>query len=295
MTVSYMTCHRRLLVLFSLLLLLCGNAVAHPALWQVKSGDSTVYLFGTVHLLPNDTDWHFPALDQALSKSQSLYIELTDDDQGTMTALVLHYGMDTEHPLSSLLNESDNAALAKAAQLAGLPGGTTALEPMKPWLAALTLTVAPLMKAGLDPAAGVDKQLQAQMTRAGKPVHGLETAEQQIRFLADLSQSMQIAFLRDTLRDVEKDKGELLSLVDAWKNGNVAAIAKLENDELKTQEPALYQKLLVQRNQNWAARIKDLLRQPGTTVFVAVGAAHLAGPDSVQAQLAKIGVTAQQD
>jgi uncharacterized protein YbaP (TraB family) len=294
MTVSYKTCHRRLLVLFSLLFL-CGHAVARPALWQAKLGDSTVYLFGTVHVLPNDTDWRFPALDQALAKSQSLYIELTDDDQGTMTSLVLRYGMDTEHPLSSLLNDSDNAALAKAAQLAGLPGGTTALQPMKPWLAALTLTVAPLMKAGLDPAAGVDKQLQAQMTRAGKPVHGLETAEQQIRFLADLSQPLQIAFLRDTLRDVEKDKEELLSLVDAWKNGNVAAIAKLENDELKTQEPALYQKLLVQRNQNWAARIKDLLRQPGTTVFVAMGAAHLAGPDSVQAQLAKIGVTAQQD
>lgn len=290
-----MPLHRRLLVLLPLLFLLCGNAIARPAMWQAKFGDSTVYLFGTVHLLPNDTDWRFPALNDALSKSQTLYIELTDDDQASMTALVMRYGMDTEHSLSTLLSDSDNTALAKAAQLAGLPGGTAALQPMKPWLAALTLAVAPLMKAGLDPAAGVDKQLQAQMTRAGKPVHGLETAEQQIRFLADLPEPLQIAFLRDTLRDVEKDKAELLSLIDAWKRGDVAAIAKLENDELKTKEPALYQKLLVQRNQDWAARIKDMLRQPGTTVFVAVGAAHLAGPDSVQAQLAKIGVVAQQD
>ncbi|GLQ90065.1 TraB/GumN family protein [Dyella flagellata] len=290
-----MSLYRRLLVLISLLFLLCGNALAHPALWQVKNGNSTIYLFGTVHLLPNDTDWRFPALNEALSKSQVLYIELTDDDQAGMASLVLHYGVDTDHPLSTLLNESDNAALAKAAQLAGLPGGTTALQPMKPWLAALTLAVAPLMKAGLDPAAGVDKQLREQMTHAGKPVRGLETAEQQIRFLADLPNSLQLAFLRDTLRDVDKDKEELLSLVDAWKLGDVAAIAKLENDELKTQEPALYQKLLVQRNQAWAARIKDLLRQPGATVFVAVGAAHLAGPDSVQAQLAKIGITTQQD
>ena len=290
-----MPLHKRLLILLPLLFLLCGNAIARPAMWQAKFGDSTVYLFGTVHLLPNDTDWRFPALNDALSKSQTLYIELTDDDQASMTALVMRYGMDTEHPLSTLLSDSDNTALGKAAQLAGLPGGTTALQPMKPWLAALTLAVAPLMKAGLDPAAGVDKQLQAQMTRAGKPVHGLETAEQQIRFLADLPEPLQIAFLRDTLRDVEKDKAELLSLIDAWKRGDVAAIAKLENDELKTKEPALYQKLLVQRNQDWAARIKDMLRRPGTTVFVAVGAAHLAGPDSVQAQLAKIGITAQQD
>jgi uncharacterized protein YbaP (TraB family) len=290
-----MPLHKRLLVLIPLLFLLCGNALARPAMWHAKLGDSTVYLFGTVHLLPNDTDWRFTALNDALSKSQALYIELTDDDQASMTSLVMRYGMDTEHPLSTLLSDSDNTALGKAAELAGLPGGTTVLQPMKPWLAALTLAVAPLMKAGLDPAAGVDKQLQAQMTRAGKPVHALETAEQQIRFLADLPEPLQIAFLRDTLRDVEKDKAELLSLIDAWKRGDVAAIAKLENDELKTKEPALYQKLLVRRNQDWAARIKDMLRQPGTTVFVAVGAAHLAGPDSVQAQLAKIGVVAQQD
>jgi uncharacterized protein len=289
------TSRRFLLSLLPLFFLLCGNALAHPTLWQAKSGNSTVYLFGTVHLLPNDTDWRFPALNQALAQSQMLYIELIDDDQASMTSLVLRYGLDTAHPLSTQLSESDNAALAKAAQLAGLPGGVTTLQPMKPWLAALTLSVAPLLKAGLDPAEGVDKQLKLQMTTAGKPVRGLETAEQQIQFLANLSSPMQVAFLRDTLKDVDKDTAELLSLVDAWKQGDVAAIAKLENDELKTQEPALYQALIVQRNVKWADKIKDMLKQPGSTVFVAVGAAHLAGPDSVQAQLAKLGFTVQHD
>jgi uncharacterized protein len=285
---------QRSLVLISLLFLLCGNVLARPALWHVKTADSTVYLFGTVHLVPNDTQWRFPALDQALAHSQSLYIELTDDDQASLAPLVLRYGVDTAHPLSTLLSDSDNAALAKAAQLAGLSGGASTLQPMKPWLAALTLSVAPLLKAGLDPNEGVDKQLKAQMTGAGKPVFGLETAEQQIQFLADLPAPMQLAFLRDTLRDVDKTKDELLSLVSAWKQGDIAAIARLENDELKTQEPALYQQLLVQRNIAWAGKIRDMLKQPGT-VFIAVGAAHLAGPDSVQAQLAKMGITVQQD
>ena len=290
-----MRIHRRFFVaLLPLLFLLCGNALAHPALWQVKSGNSTIYLFGTVHVLPNDTDWHFPTLNQALAQSQTLYLELTDDDQANMSALVMRYGLDTEHPLSTQLSESDNTALTRAAQVAGLPGGAATLQPMKPWLAALTLTVAPLMKAGLDPAEGVDKQLKLQMTTAGKPVRGLETAEQQIQFLADMPNALQLAFLRDTLRDADKDVAELRSLVDAWKHGDVAAIAKLENDELKTEEPALYQELLVQRNTAWAAKIKDMLKQPGT-VFVAVGAAHLAGPDSVQAQLAKLGIAVQQD
>lgn len=280
--------------MLSLAFLLCGNALAHPTMWQAKVGNSTVYLFGTVHLLPNDANWRFPALDQALKQSQSLYIELTDDDQASVAPLVLQYGIDSAHPLSSQLSDSDNAALAKAAQLAGLPGGATTLQPMKPWLAALTLSVAPLLKAGLDPAEGVDKQLKAQMSNAGKPVIGLETAEQQIQFLANLPVPMQLGFLRDTLRDVDKTKEELLSLIDAWKQGNVAAIAKLENDELKTKEPALYQQLIVQRNTTWAGKIRDMLKQPGT-VFIAVGAAHLAGPDSVQAQLAKLGITVQQD
>src|SRR5215469_16946487 len=175
---------RFLVALLPLLFLLCGNALAHPALWQVKSGNSTVYLFGTVHILPNDTDWRFPALNQALTQSQTLYIELTDDDQANMASLVMQYGLDTEHPLSTQLTESDNAALTRAAQLAGLPGGASTLQPMKPWLAALTLSVAPLLKAGLDPAEGVDKQLKLQMTNAGKTVHGLETAQQQIEYLA---------------------------------------------------------------------------------------------------------------
>lgn len=285
---------RSLALLWPLFFLLCGNALAHPVLWQAKIGNSTVYLFGTVHLLPSDTQWRFPALDQALAQSQTLYIELTDDDQASITPLILRYGLDAAHPLSTQLSQRDNIALNKAAQIAGLPGGAQALEPMKPWLAALTLSVAPLMKAGLDPSQGVDKQLKMQMTAAGKPVYGLETAEQQIQFLANLSSPMQLAFLRDTLRDVDKDTAELLSLINAWKQGDVAAIAKLENDELKTGEPELYQRLLVERNENWAAKIKDMMRRPGT-IFIAVGAAHLAGPDSVQAQLAKIGVVVRQD
>jgi uncharacterized protein len=290
-----MRIHHRFLAALAAFFLLCGSACAHPALWQAKIGNSTVYLFGTVHLLPNDTNWRFPALDQALAQSKALYIELTDDDQASVGALVLRYGLDPEHPLSAQLSSSENETLAKAAQVAGLPGGVQTLQPMKPWFAALTLSVAPLLKAGMDPSLGVDNQLKTQMKAAGKPVYGLETAQQQIGYLANLSSPMQLAFLRDTLRDVDKSADELRSLVDAWKQGNVAAIAKLENDELKTREPALYQQLLVERNETWAAKIKDMaIRQPGT-VFIAVGAAHLAGPDSVQAQLAKLGVIVQQD
>ena len=284
-----MSIRHRIAAVLALGLLLVAPLSARPALWAIRQAHSTVYLFGTVHLLPDDTEWHYPALDRALAASDSLTIELTDDNPPTMQALVLPYGLDPAHPLAQKLDADENATLARAAQAAGIPGGTRTLQIMRPWLAALTLAVAPLVKAGLDPAHGVDKLLKAQMLAAGKPVNGLETAEQQIRFLADLSPAVELAFLRSTLHDVDRGNAELTTLIGAWKSGDTAAIARLEDEELRRTEPQLYRRLLVDRNRAWAGRIAALLHQPGTA-FIAVGAAHLAGPDSVQAQLRQLGV-----
>ncbi|MDE1894850.1 MAG: TraB/GumN family protein [Xanthomonadaceae bacterium] len=276
-------------LLLCLALLLPAGVLARPALWVVKHADTTIYLFGTVHLLPHDTSWRYPALEQALAKSQTLYIELTDDDQATVSALVLRYGLDPAHPLGSLLDAAQLRQVQRAVAQAGVPGGMQAVGMMRPWLAALTLTTAPLLKAGLDPQQGVDRQLQAQMLAAGKPVLGLETADQQIHLLADMPDTLQLKFLQATLKDADKDGSELTGLIDAWKDGDTGRIARIEAEDLRQQAPALYQRLLVQRNRTWAARIAAMLQQPGTT-FIAVGAAHLAGPDSVQAQLRQLGI-----
>jgi uncharacterized protein YbaP (TraB family) len=275
-------------LLACLALLAPATVLAKPALWVVRDADTTIYLFGTVHLLPSDTDWHYPALDRALADSQSLVVEITDDDPVNMTALVLRYGIDGAHPLSSLLSAGDMSRLERAARLAGLPG-TGSLNIMRPWLAALTPNVAPLVTAGLDPKLGVDRQLRATMEMAGKPVRALETAEEQIRFLSDMPTAVQLEMLRATLHDTDDAKVQLKALIDAWKNGDVAAIGRMENELMKRKEPRLYRRLLVQRNEIWAGKIKAMLDTPGT-LFIAVGAAHLAGADSVQVQLRKLDV-----
>lgn len=265
---------------------------ARPALWIASKGHSTVYLLGTVHLLPADSDWRWPALGQALARSQDLTIELTDDDPASLQPLLVRYGMDPARPLSDKLDAADRQALERAAQQARLPGGAAALQPMQPWLAALTLTMTPLTQAGLDPDAGVDKQLRAQMSAAGKPVHGLETAEQQLRLLADLPQAQQLDFLRQSFGEVADGTDKVQALIDAWKNGDVAAIAHIEDTDLRKDSPQLYQSLIVQRNQAWAHTIAERMNQPGVH-FVAVGAGHLAGPDSLQVQLEKLGYQVQ--
>jgi len=104
-----------------------------------------------------------------------------------------------------------------------------------------------------------------------------------------MPEPMQLAFLRTILHDIDKSPAEFARLIDAWKRGDVGSIARLEDQVMRAQNPKLYQRLLVQRNLTWARRIAALMRHPGT-LFIAVGAAHLAGPDSVQAQLKLLGV-----
>lgn len=278
-------------LLACLALLLPAVAIARPALWMVKDADTTIYLFGTVHLMPKDASWRDPTLDNALAQSTTLYVEVTDDNPGNMADLVQRLGMDPAHPLSSQLSPLEAHRLDLIATRTGVPGGMRKLNAMRPWLAALTLTLVPLKHAGLDVKHGVDRQLRARMSRAGKQVVGLETAEQQIHLLADMPRAMELALLRSTMRDVDKGPAQLTELIAAWKAGDMDALSRIANDTLRKQEPQLYQRLLVQRNQTWARQIAGLLQQPGT-VFIAVGAAHLAGADSVQEQLRKLGIEA---
>jgi uncharacterized protein YbaP (TraB family) len=273
----------------ALTLIASSPALADPALWVAKSATATVYLFGTVHVLPEGAKWHYPALDQALADSDTLYMEEDDDDPVGMQMLVLQYGMDLQHPLSQQLDDSDRARLDAAAKAIALPGGATTLNAMKPWLAALTITVAPIVKAGYDPESGADKQLQQTFKADGKTVDAFETAEQQVRYFANLPAALQMDLLRNVLDDYAKGPKQIEALIRAWQSGDVDAIARNVNGSMREQYPDLYEVLLVERNRNFAKQIATLLQGHGT-IFVAIGAGHLAGPDSVQAQLSKLGI-----
>lgn len=275
----------------ALVVALCASAsaLADPALWVTKSPSATVYLFGTVHVLPEGAPWHDPALDKALAASGALYVEEDDDNPVSMQMLVLKYGMDLQHPLATRLNNADRARLDAAAKTIGVAGGMATLNAMKPWLAALTISIAPIIKAGYDPKSGADRQLESQFKAAGKPVDAFETAASQIRIFAGLSHTLQIDLLHNALDDYAKGPAQIKKLIEAWQAGEVAAIARNVNGDMRKHYPKLYEVLLVDRNRHFARRIARLLKQHGT-VFVAIGAGHLAGPDSVQAQLTKLGV-----
>ncbi len=265
-------------------------AAADPAVWVVRDADSTLYLLGTVHVLRPDTVWRTPVIDRALGEADELWIEVEADDPAAMQPLVRRYGLDPDHPLSSKLSAEQKARLDAAA--AGMGASGAALEPLRPWLAALTLSMGPLVKAGYDPASGVESKLKAAARDAGKPIRTLETLEQQIGFFADLPPAVEMAFLLSALDEMETGPAMLDALVAAWSAGDAQALDELMVADLAADYPELHDALLVRRNRDWAGQIQTLLDGKGVSV-IAVGVAHLVGDDSVQAQLAARGIAAE--
>ena len=259
-----------------------------PAMWVVRDADSTLYLFGTVHLLRPTTAWGTDRVDAAFASADKLILEISNpDDQAAVIPLIQQHGLSPATPLSSLLTAEELAKLDAAGQTIGLSAAQ--LDPFRPWFAALTLSVAPLAKAGYDPQSGVELILKARAEAAGKPVTGFETIDQQIRILAGFPEADQLAFLRTTLEEFESATTDLDKLVEAWAAGDVDAIEELGVEPMREGSEALYQALLVRRNTSWADQIQSELEGSGT-VFIAVGAAHLAGDDSVQDILERRGV-----
>lgn len=278
---------KRLSVAFALCLAAVA-ARAEPAMWVIKDADSTIYLIGTLHILKHDTEWNAEKVTKTVKESTELWLEIADfDDQSAMVGLVSKLGMDAEHPLSGKLNDEQKQKLAKIAGAFGMP--TATLEPMRPWMAAFLLAEMQFLKAGYDPKAGVETTLKAQAVAEGDKIRGFETAEEQIHLLADMPEADQVAFLVAMLDDLEKGMDLVEKLARAWIDGDTDTIARLSDDEMKKEAPNVYRKLIVQRNIAWSEKIAAMLKGAGVQL-IAVGAAHLAGPDSVQAQLARRGI-----
>lgn len=255
---------------------------ADPALWVVKDKDTTVYLFGTIHVLKPGLSWFDEAVKAAFDRSDALVMEMVAPDSATMRALVTEAGLSAGGPpLSEQVPPEKRAIYAKA--LADQGQSAAVFDRMKPWLAAVTLSMAPLQTLGFDTSNGPEAALSAEAARAGKTVTGLETAAQQFGYFNSLSTSAQITFLTSTLDELPTLSTSMNRMVDEWSRGDPDALAREMNDDLK-ESPEVAKTLLYDRNARWAAWIAERMKTPGT-VFVAVGAGHLAGPGSVQARL----------
>jgi uncharacterized protein len=266
-------------------------AASGPAMWKVADEDTTIYLFGTVHILPKEVEWMDETISAALASSDILVTELPMDpaadaemQQLTMTKGMLPKGT----TLRSLLTEDQVKTYEAAFKKIGFPTAAAAqFDSFKPWFAGLTFSMLPLLQQGYSPDKGVEKVL---LSEAGSIERGaLETAEFQLGIFDNLPQPVQISFLMETIEGIDEVKTSLDQMVDAWVKGDADALAAIMNEGMG--DPEFADALLYSRNANWAEWIEARLVQPGT-VFIAVGAGHLAGEKSVQDMLAAKGIEA---
>ncbi len=260
-----------------------------PALWVVKDSDTTIFLFGTVHILKPGLSWFDDGVKAAFDQSDELVMELVDPPAGEAQALFAKYGIDhSGTPLSSKLSDADKPAFKKAMEGLGLP--EAAFEPLDPWAVAVTLQVYGLQKTGYDANSGVETTLTAAAKATNKKISGVETMGSQLAIFDSLPQDTQVRFLVESIKGLDQLGAGMDELVSKWSQPDPEALARLMNEGLS--DPILFSRLLTQRNAAWSRWIEQRMKQPGT-VFMAVGAGHLAGTVSVQQMLSAYGITTE--
>lgn len=258
---------------------------SRPALWKVADDDTTIYLFGTVHALPDGIYWYIGKVADSFNQSQELVTEILESGDEGRSAVLATAVLPQDKTLRGLMGDAERAAYERALAKMNLQPG--ALDRFKPWYAAIYLATRPILDQGYNPANSVETTLAAQAKAMSRPHTALETAEYQLGLFDSLPQEVQLRYLAEVVRTMPEAKNEIAGMVEAWKKGDAEELARIMNKD--ENEPALMEKLLYARNRTWAQWIRARLDRPGT-VFVAVGAGHLAGEGSVQDDLGKMGI-----
>jgi uncharacterized protein YbaP (TraB family) len=257
---------------------------AHPALWTVHSAKATAYLFGSVHLLPPNIDWHSAAIDGALKASDVFVFEapMGAEGQAQTEAFVRENGMlPSNKALPALLDDRARKDYREA--LAASHADAAALVHMRPWLAAIIMETSALQSSHYSRAGGVDLQVWDYANAQQKKIETFETVEEQLALLMPKDAKLETEEFEAELKEVKSSSGEVGALVDAWCDGRISEVARLMNEGLST-TPGAMKLLIDDRNTRWAKRLDTMLAEPHT-YFVTVGAGHLGGPHGLPALL----------
>lgn len=267
--------------------LCAGVARAEPPIWVARDADSEMVIFGSFHVLPPGLLWRPAALDAALSRADDLWFELpvdeaTERETGRLAGAL--GVLPAAQSLSALLGPRDAARLARLAQAYGVD--RMLLDRLEPWLAEVSLAAGVYRRAGAGAEHGVERAVSAAAPPAVRR-EAFETPAEQIDFFDKTPLADQLASLRATLDEIEADPKAYERLIAAWMAGDIKALER-ETAALRKASPVLFQRLVVQRNVRWTARLDTRLKGRGRTVVV-VGAGHLVGEDGVPARLRALG------
>ena len=267
---------------------------AHPlTLWEVQGQNNSVFLLGSVHLLREQDYPLASTIDAAYAEAEVLVMELDMDDldpfktQALLNELGVLKGDET---LRDVMGEDLYQQARVAAEAIDIP--LDMLAKTEPWYAAMTVELLALSRIGFDPSLGVEMYMLGKATADNKRIDGLETMEQQLGFLDGMSLQAQREMLLSTLEESAGIEALMDEVLVAWHHGDIETLASSMLEEMSRNEE-LNKALLVDRNANWVASIRQLL-DDSDDYLVVVGALHLIGPLGVPRQLQGLGYDVQQ-
>jgi len=257
---------------------------AQPALWKIANGKSTVYLLGSIHVLPVNFSWHTPVIDQAIAAADLFMFEANTDYATTE----FHYFVDkngylprgqTLHALLSPEAQKRYFALLEEMHL-----DPHKVDYLRPGLADMLIEMAysathASQHGPLELGPGVDASLVRYAKDHSKQIGYLETVQSQFDTLSALGGGKEIEVFEKTLSALDKSDVEFPVLLAAWARGDLPKLASLDHEDAK-QRAILFDN----RNKAWVPQIEAMLKEPATAL-VTVGAGHLAGSKSVIALL----------
>src|SRR4051794_25022879 len=237
-----------------------------PALFAVGDADTTVYIFGTFHALDGHTDWFKSSIRGALDNSDELVLE-------------------------TLVPESPDQR-----KLFAMSGYHGAMTPSASFLATTRMAINAGRAQGMQVNNGADMVLRHVAEAEGKPVEGLETLQLQLDMFNRMPAgpapaARPKAGQSGDMRPMEGLSKAMAEMQAAWKRGDQSVFVRML-DQLQAASPETYRMLFTDRNNRWADWVRARMQTPGT-VFVAVGAGHLAGKDSLLVRLAERGIPSQ--
>jgi len=284
---------RWLLALSLLGSLSVAAAQAASPVWVIRGAHSTLYLAGSVHLLPEQDAALPAAFERAYADSAKLVMELdlgNLDPSAAAGWLLEHGALPAGTTLRAVIGEERYARVSAAATELGLPAQL--MNSQAPWVVGLELADLDYVRLGLDPQHGVEEQLVHRAQADGKPTAGLETLSEELSGLEVLSREDQLRMLDQTLSELKEAPDEMHEVLGAWRRGDAPKLAALLAREYQA-FPALYRPLVTERNQHWLPQIERLLSGQQNCLVV-VGSLHLVGDGGLLELLRKDGYTAVQ-
>jgi uncharacterized protein YbaP (TraB family) len=266
-------------------------AAADPAMWKITDADSTVWLFGSIHMLAADREWRTPLFDAALAQSELVHFELILAEAAPDMARImweLGFAVD-DRQLTDYFTPEQKLRWDAAVERLGID--SAAVQKMRPWFAALNLPglgVGADASIGLDLDTGVEMTLQSELDDARE--RGLETIESQLRIIADLPDALQVEMLFEALEgDAAPTQAAVEELTVAWEGGDTVRVGEMIESDLGAPGSPLYDRLLADRNIRWVDAVAAMLAE-STDQMVVVGAGHFVGPHGLPTLLKARGI-----